>query len=283
MKLLFASAAALLLCLSLSAQSGSAGSTSKWTPDGNHILFTDGEYPQGREVFIMNADGTERRQLTKNNLGHEYPSLNPNGKTILFSSYRTGKWKLYVMNPDRSDERDLGMEPTATDVNDPCRADWSPDGKQFVFPQTKDGKRFLHVANADGTGVREIPNGRGLYPHWARDGQSFVFFAANNIHTINLDGTNRRQLTNNPADAPTQPNYPQWSADGRVIYYLHGEHIFRINPDGTGQAQVTNIPGRKWYLGMSTKGKLVYGCIEDKLDRIYTLDPDGSHATRVTN
>jgi Tol biopolymer transport system component len=255
-----------------------------WTPDGERILDVTGEYPAGREVFTVNADGSGRRWLTSNGLGHEYPTLSPDGKTILFSSYRSGQWKFYVMNADGTGERDLGMAPTSADLNDPARAEWSPDGTQFVFPLTREGRRFLHLARADGSDVREIPNGRGIYPHWSRDGRSLVFFSQNNLHSINLDGTDRRQLTRNQSTADAdRPNYPQWSADGAHVYFLRGHDIFRINRDGTGEILIPSLPGQKWYLGLSSKGKLAFGTVENKRDCLHTLDADGRNLRHITN
>ena len=254
----------------------------KWSPDGKSILFVEGHFPESREVMIMNADGTGVRKLTSNHWADEYPTLSPDGKTILFSSNRTGVWKLYVMDIDGSNVRDLGLDSTSSDPNDPCRADWSPDGKQIAFPMTRSNGHFLDVANRDGTGLSEIPNGRGAYPHWSRDGRSLVFYSTGNLYTIRLDGTGRKQLTENDPASEIRPNYPQWSADGSTIYFLKGDNIYRINPDGTGEKQMTHIPGRKWYLGVSTSGRLTYTCIEDKIDRIYTLEADGSGLKRVS-
>jgi TolB protein len=282
-------AAAILACtlgLGASFANADTGAEPKWSPDGNQILYADGHFPEGREIMIMNADGSGKKKLTSNNYADEYPALSPDGKTIVFSTNRTGDgWKLFLMDIDGSNQRDLGLEITSPEPNDQCRAEWSPDGKQIVFPWTKDKKRFLYIVNRDGTGLREIPDGRGLYPHWSRDGKALVFFANGNIHTINIDGTNRKQLTNNDPASEIRPNYPQWSPDGRFIFFLKGDHIFRINPDGTGEKQITNIPGMKWYLGVSTKGKMVYDTADQenpKLGRICVLEMDGSGLTVVT-
>lgn len=281
MKLLLASTAVLLLCRNLSAEPSTGCSEPKWSPDGTQIVYVEGHFPEGREVMIMNADGSGAKQLTSNTSADEYPTLSPDRKTILFTSNRTGAWKLYLMDIDGSNQRDLGVASTSSDPNDPCRADWSPDGKQIVFPVTRSDGRFLHIVNLDGTGLHEIPNGRGIYPHWSRDGKSLVLYAQGNLHTVNTDGTDRKQVTQNDPKAETRPNYAQWSADGSAIYFLKGDHIFRINADGTGEKQVTNIPSMKWYLGVSTKGRMTYMCIEDKLDRIYVLESDGTGLKRV--
>lgn len=276
-------AAVLAVALSIGADIAIAdtGAEPKWCADGNQIVYVDGKFPEGREIMIMNADGSGKKKLTSNN----YADESPDGKTILFCTNRTGNgWKLFLMNVDGSNQRDLGLEITSADPNDTCRAEWSPDGKLIVFPWTKDNKKILHIVNRDGTGLREIPNGRGLYPHWSRDGKSLVFFAGN-IHTINIDGTDRKQLTNNDPASDIRPNYPQWSPDGRFIFFLKGDNIFRINADGTGEKQVTTIPGRKWYLGVSSKGRIVYDTADEKdakLGRIYALDMDGSGLTLLT-
>jgi len=272
----------LLSALGAAAAPSTGSSEPKWSADGKRILYVEGHFPEGREVMIMNADGTGVKRLTFNDWADEYPTLSPDGKTILFSSNRTGVWKLSVMDIDGSHVRELALESTSADANDPCRADWSPDGKQFVFPMTRSGGRFLHVANRDGTGSKEIPDGRGLYPHWSRDGKSLVFFSSGNLYTILLDGAGRRQITRNNPASEIRPNYPQWSADGNAIYFLKGDHIYRIHPDGTGEEQRTRIPGMKWYLGVSITGRMTYTCIEDKLDRIYTLESDGSGWKRIS-
>ena len=61
-----------------------------------------------------------------------------------------------------------------------------------------------------------------------------------NIFAINVDGTNRIRLTNNPAD----DERPDWSPDGRQIAIAdNGEgEIYVINADGTGLTNITNSP-----------------------------------------
>jgi len=185
------------------------------------------------------------------------------------------------MDIDGSNVRDLGLE-TSSDPNDPCRADWSPDGRHFAFPMTRGDGHFLYVANRDGTGSREIPGARGAYPHWSRDGESLAYDSAGNLFTIRLDGAERRQVTRNDPGSEIRSNYPQWSPDGRAIYFIRGDNIYRIRPDGTGEAQVTDIPGKKWYLGVSITGRMTWTCIEEKIDRLYTLESDGRGLKKVS-
>jgi len=55
-----------------------------WSPDGRQIAFEsnlDGDW----EIFVMNADGTNVRQLTHNTLRDEGPAWSPDGKQLAFS------------------------------------------------------------------------------------------------------------------------------------------------------------------------------------------------------
>ena len=81
-------------------------------------------------------------------------------------------------------------------------------------------------------------------PTWSPDGRQIAFASIldgnYNIFAINVDGTNRIRLTNNPAD----DERPDWSPDGRQIAIAdNGEgEIYVINADGTGLTNITNSP-----------------------------------------
>ncbi len=89
------------------------------------------------------------------------------------------------------------------------------------------------------------------------------------------------------AEPSTDCSEPEWSPDGGKILHVEGHfpegrEVMIMNADGSGVTQVTNIPGRKWYLSVSTTGRMTYTCIEDRLDRIYVLESDGTGLKRVS-
>jgi Tol biopolymer transport system component len=91
-------------------------------PGGDRIVYQSQEKDHW-EIFSVNADGTNRVALTRpattlvdrlpNNVA---PAWSPDGQHIVFLSDRTGKWQLWVMNADGSDQRALPID-VAIDYN----------------------------------------------------------------------------------------------------------------------------------------------------------------------
>jgi len=96
-----------------------------WSPDGKRIAY-DYRLPgsQAREVYVMDADGSHIRQLTKLGATSAAPAWSPDGKRIAFQSdLRAGYAEIYTMAADGSGLQQ--MTRAATESIEPA---WSPDG-----------------------------------------------------------------------------------------------------------------------------------------------------------
>jgi Tol biopolymer transport system component len=77
-----------------------------FSPDGQAIVWTR-KYPDTEyDVWIMRADGSDKRNLTADHANEDtYPFFSPDGQWIAFSSNRDGNDEIYAMHPDGTDVR----------------------------------------------------------------------------------------------------------------------------------------------------------------------------------
>jgi TolB protein len=136
--------------------------TPAYSPDGRTIAITASTDAYNSDVFLMRADGSQLRRLTRSQgthdrLGEEHaPELSPDGKPIVFVSNRDGNGELYAIGVDGRNERRLTRTPK-TDEDAPR---FSRDGKRILYAH--DG-RIAHLAAAGGD-VREL--GLGTSADW---------------------------------------------------------------------------------------------------------------------
>ena len=125
---------------------------------GDSILFTKDD--GSRTIAVMNADGTEVRQLTDYDDSSDGSAVwSPDSDSIAFTSNRDGDYEIFVMNVDGTEVRQL----TDNDDSSDRFAVWSPDGDSIAFMSDRDGDFEIFVMNADGTGV--FSTGQNGVPH----------------------------------------------------------------------------------------------------------------------
>src|SRR5205085_12004011 len=76
-----------------------------WTPDGRVVYVS--EESGNADIWVMNADGSDRKQLTTDPHRDATPDVSPDGRYIAFASERAGAENIWLMNIDGSNQRRL--------------------------------------------------------------------------------------------------------------------------------------------------------------------------------
>jgi Tol biopolymer transport system component len=147
-----------------------------YSPDGTQIAFRgdlDLVEPSGdEEIYVMNADGTNVRQLTSNGDFDSAPSWSPDGQRILFERAPAGTFTpgteaqekdIYVMRADGTHVRRLTDSPGLDEG-----PEFSPDATKIAFSSARDGQQEIYVMDADGANARRLTDNpaRDESPDW---------------------------------------------------------------------------------------------------------------------
>lgn len=183
-----------------------------WSPDGEQIVFSSnrdgsGLGWDGEELYVMAADGSNVRRLTRRLGFDSSPAWSPDGTKVAFMrsapGEQEGRSDIYVIQPDGTNLQRLTRDARA------ARPSWSPDGKRIAFMggDGDDESSEIYVMDADGTNIQRLTHRSGAdgAPDWSPDGSEIVFNflgegnpktgEEHGIYVIGADGTNLRRLT----------------------------------------------------------------------------------------
>jgi Tol biopolymer transport system component len=231
---------------------------SAWSPDGKLIAFSrETDAANYYDIYTMNADGSDVKQITDGPGRDMFPTWSPDGKQIAFER-RMWEWKnntwnwhscaIYVMNSDGSDVKELTENDPPSFYGDPH---WSPDGRKIVFVSYGGVGPIAYqvwAMNADGSGQKMLYIS-GYNPVWSPDGENIAFVSWDgqyDIYVMDENGFDIKKLT----DSKAVYDQPTWSPDGKKIAFVSnrdGDWDFYImDVDGSNIQCIVKTPGDEY-------------------------------------
>lgn len=211
-------------------------SNPRWSPDGTTLVFAsnrahyEGTTPeQGTpdlDLWIVDADGRNRRRLTSDAANDTDPAWEPDGRHIVFSSDRDSRGDLYRVDVATGATTRL----TRHFVGRAIMPAVAPAGGRVAFAaQTLRMGAFwdfqVHVLDASGAS-RAVPASAGAcWPAWSHDGRRLAHVQLAEPSTLAL--RDMASGTSTPVATPRDlwSYYPAWSPDDtRLAFAVSPQH-----------------------------------------------------------
>ena len=196
-----------------------------WSPDGTEIAFLRSQSSGGGQVWIIDENGGNERQLTftESGIWNSPIDWSPDSDRILFDSGR-GSGGMFTMDTNGGN---------VTKINDATLASsggWSPDGQYVAY--LPNDLQTIRIEESDTYSlVREISLGESVIAQqlrWSPDGRMFAVWHGVALLLVSVDGT---QIESIPL--PDGAGFMNWTPDGRrIVFENFPGRIFTTDLEG---------------------------------------------------
>jgi len=171
---------------------------------------------QSKELFTMDFDGHDLRQMTQTQTINLSPDWSPDGRAIIFTSYLNQNPDLWKLNLST-----LQYHPLSTQRGINASARYSPDGSRIALSLSFKGIPKIFIITTEGQMIKMLTSGRGndISPTWSPDGNTIAYTSDGagtpQIYTVPVTGGAPSRLT-------FGSNYntdPKWSPRGDLLAF----------------------------------------------------------------
>ena len=237
-----------------------------------------------KEVYVADYDGANPRRITINRTLNITPTWSPDGRSIAYTSYRSGVPDILISNIYAGT-----METPLKGSGQNWLPVFSPDGSKIAFTSNRDGNPELYVMNRDGSDVRRLTNHPEIdtSPTFSPSGTQIAFASGRSgtpqVYVIGVDGAGMRRISQESyADRPTWSPAPYneiaFTArtgpgfDIKILNIGTGETRQITFGEGTNESPAWAPNGRHLAFSSTRAGRL----------QIFTVDRDGRNLRQIT-
>lgn len=254
---------------------------------GSQIAFA-GKVGRFKELFIMDMDGSNVRQLTNDRGLAMSLAWHPSGLALAYTNYlrRQPDLFLYTVKNKR-------ITPITNDPEMNVGASYSPDGNSILYARTIGKNSDLFLITEKGQEIRRVTFGHStieVSPDFSPDGSQVTFVSNRGggpqIYTMTATGQNIKRISYVTSNYCTSP---AWSPAGDRIAFVcradRGHQLFVVNPDGSSPLQLTSYgsnedpswsPDGRYIVFATTFGK-------SQVFNLAMIRKDGGNLRQLTN
>jgi eukaryotic-like serine/threonine-protein kinase len=196
-------------------------------------------------IYIINVDGTNIRQVTDIAEGACQPDWSPDGGKIVFTSPCSRNQEsyqgsgLFIINSDGS-----GLIPLPSAPGGDYDPDWSPDGSKIAFTTLREGgMATIYIIDIDSGLVSKLldeSTGSYIQPAWAPDKDVIAFIGGDN-RIMGASVSKKEIFSISIGESEFKNSNPAWSPDGSKITF--------------SQRRLTDDSGATWLMSVTYSDK----------------------------
>jgi len=231
----------------------------------------------GSDVFAMNYDASDVKNLTHHRSIVAAPRWSPDGQYLAFTSYKSGRPEVYLRHLKSGKEKKIA---SFKGLN--LGGSFSPDSKKILLTLSKDDNEEIYALDIDTMALKRLTRSFSIdvSPTWSPDGKKIAFVSNRSgspqIFVMDTDGNNVERVT-------FEGNYntsPSWSPRGGRIAYEglinHKYQIFSVDEKGNNLIQLTFDNADNEYPSWSPSGRqIVFSSREGSKSRISIMNSNG--------